>query len=402
MFGWEFPPHNSGGLGTACLGLTRALAGHGVPVTFVLPRRFDHAPSAVRIMFADAGVVRIEEINSPLYPYITSDFYDERLAARDDRYGRTLFEEVERYARAAKAIARAETFDVIHAHDWLSFPAALQAKRVSGKPLVVHVHATEFDRTGGTGINQEVYRIERNGMHAADAIIAVSERTKRHMAERYGIDPAKVTVVYNGVDREEAANPGEHLTALKRIGKKIVLFAGRITIQKGPEYFIRAAKRVLEHIPDALFLVVGSGDMERQVMTEAAYLGVADKVLFAGFLRGEELRAAYRAADLYVMPSVSEPFGITPLEALTNGTPVLISHQSGVSEVIGHALKSDFWDIDDMADKIIAALRHSSLHSILRENGSREAAALSWSKAAVKCIGLYARVTSPLLAPTTS
>lgn len=398
MFGWEFPPHNSGGLGTACFGLTHALTGHAVPVTFVLPRRFEHTPSAVRLLFADSKVIQIEEIDSPLYPYITSDSYGAHDTARDDRYGRTLFEEVARYARAARAIVRAQAFDVIHVHDWLSFPAGMEAKRLSGKPLIAHVHATEFDRTGGTGINQEVYRIEQSGIHAADAIIAVSERTKRHIVERYGADPAKVTVIHNGVDAAEASAFPSHLAALKRAGKKIVLFAGRITIQKGPEYFIRAAKRVLEYVPDALFLVVGSGDMERQIMTEAAHLGVGDKVLFAGFLRGKELQAAYRAADLYVMPSVSEPFGITPLEALTNGTPVLISRQSGVSEVIGHALKSDFWDIDDMADKIIATLRHPSLHAELRDNGGREAAGLSWSKAAQKCIELYARVVSPVTA----
>ncbi|MDO8492678.1 MAG: glycosyltransferase family 4 protein, partial [bacterium] len=358
MFGWEFPPHNSGGLGVACLGLTRALAREGFDITFVLPKMVPISSGHVKIKFADISNVRFKSINSPLSPYLTSGKYGKLFGGGSGLYGPNLISEVKRYALLGGALVLEDEYDVIYAHDWLSFGAGLEAKRISGKPLIVHVHATEFDRCGGaSGINNEVYELERVGMEDADCVIAVSQFTKDTITRYYGIPAEKVIVVHNGVD--DATFPyremkSTRLGALKKAGYKIVLFAGRITLQKGPDYFIRAAKRVLEYNPKVIFLVVGSGDMERQVMQEAAYYKIADKVLFTGFLRGDDLAESYDIADLYVMPSVSEPFGITPLESMRVGTPVIISKQSGVSEVVHHALKVDFWDTEEMANKILS------------------------------------------------
>ncbi|MFN7022206.1 MAG: glycosyltransferase [Phycisphaerales bacterium] len=293
----------------------------------------------------------------------------------------------ERYARLCVAITRGERFDVIHAHDWMTYPAGLALAQVSGKPLVVHVHSTEFDRSGDN-IDQRLYDIERRGMHGAIRCIAVSEYTKGICIRRYGVDGGKIDVVYNGVEND-AQQPREG----ERIEKsdRIVLFLGRITMQKGPEYFIRAAKRVLEKVPNVKFVVAGSGDMTTRIIEEAAYHGIGHRVLFTGFLRGGMVDKVFRMADCYVMPSVSEPFGIAPLEAMRNDVPVIISKQSGVSEVLTHALKVDFWDIDEMANKIIAVLRHPPLSQTLREHGSFELRKLTWDGAAAKCVQAYGR-----------
>jgi glycosyltransferase involved in cell wall biosynthesis len=393
MFGWEFPPHNSGGLGTACFGLTRALAAKKIQIIFVLPKKVGVAASFLKMVFADTKRIKFHTVDSTLKPYVTSDGYiRERDKLLTEVYGGTLLEEVRRYALRAREIAKKETFDVIHAHDWLSFLAGIEAKRVSGKPLIVHVHATEFDRTGGQGVNQEVYEIERAGMHFADGIIAVSNFTKQKIVERYGVSPKKIEVVHNGIDECDHEDISKHFEHLKRLGQKIVLFAGRITIQKGPEYFVRAAKRVLEVNPNVLFLVVGSGDMERQMMMEAAYLGIGDHVLFAGFHQGDSWNAAHRAADLFVMPSVSEPFGIAPLDAILAGTPVIISKQSGVSEVLTHALKVDFWDTEDMANKILGVISHKSLKDTLWRNSREEVKRVNWNVAGQKCIDYYTKI----------
>jgi len=390
MFGWEFPPYNSGGLGTACEGLTRALSDKGVKTIFVLPKKVGVNADFLDFRFANLQNVKFKPVPGLLYPYLTPEGYLKELASGgNDIYGLSLLEEVRLYALRARAIAKREKFDVIHAHDWLTYPAGIMTQEVSNKPLVAHVHATEFDRGGGQGVNSDVYQIERMGIHRADKIIAVSNYTRNKLINFYGADPDKVAVVYNGIDEtDQRALPGM-LAEVKRMGDKIVLFAGRITLQKGPEYFIRAAKKVLEVNPKVRFVVAGSGDMERQVMMEAAYLGISDKILFAGFLRGDELNAAYQAADLYVLPSVSEPFGITPLEAIMNGTPVLLSKQSGVSEVISHALKVDFWDIDDMAHKILSVLAHEPLKSTLSQHSREEIRRLTWSAAAHACIQIY-------------
>jgi glycogen synthase len=296
----------------------------------------------------------------------------------------------ERYARLVVALSRAERFDVVHAHDWMTFPAGIALAQVSGKPLVVHVHSTEFDRSG-ENVNQRIYDIERRGMHASLRVIAVSNLTQSICKSRYSVDHAKIDVVYNGIEGE-ANQPPEGAKIESK--DKIVLFLGRITMQKGPEYFIRAAKRVLEKVPNAKFVVAGSGDMTVRMIEEAAHYGIGHRVLFTGFLRGGQVDRIFRMADCYVMPSVSEPFGIAPLEAMRNDVPVIISKQSGVSEVLTHALKVDFWDIDEMANKIVAVLRHPPLGATLREHGSFELRKLTWDGAAQKCVQSYGAAIS--------
>ncbi len=392
MFGWEFPPHNSGGLGTACYGLSRALSARNVDITFVLPKRLENlGVDFLKISFADIQKIKFAEVASSLYPYITSENYQSD-RARDGTsliYGRSLMEEVHAYGARASALARQQPFDIIHAHDWLSFPAGLAAKEISGKPLIVHVHATEFDRTGGGhGINQDVYEIERAGLVRADGIIAVSERTKSMLVEHYGVDPIKVRVVHNGID-ELVDQSAKTLDAFVTAGFKVVLFVGRITLQKGPDYFVRLAKRVLDERPKTFFIMAGSGDMEHQIIRQAAALGIADRLLFTGFLRGAELEAVYRAADLYVLPSISEPFGLTVLEAMLRGTPVLVSKQSGVAEVINHSLQADFWDIEELANQTIAVLDHPALARTLAASGREEARHINWISAAEKCVNYY-------------
>ena len=400
MFGWEFPPHNSGGLGVACQGLVRALSDQGTETVFVLPKKVDCQSDCCEIIFGDdfckIGGLKIKEINSLLSPYITSGAYNSLISRikENNIYGQDLFNEVKRYGIAGGEIAAGENFDLIHAHDWLSFLAGLEAKKISKKPLVVQIHATEFDRTGGNNINRFVYKIEKEGMDKADKVIAVSNFTKNIIIENYGIDKEKIEVVYNAVEHSDFPTFNRELFNLKKDGRKIVLFVGRITLQKGPDYFLRAAKKVLERNRNVIFIIAGSGDMESQIIEEAAWLGIADKVLFAGFLRGDDLARIYQMADLYVLSSVSEPFGITPLEALANQTPVLVSKQSGVSEVIHHCLKVDFWDVNEMANKILAVLEYPQLHLSLKENGSQEVKNISWQDSARRCLEIYQDVLS--------
>jgi glycogen(starch) synthase len=396
MFGWEFPPYNSGGLGVACFGLTKALSELGVQVLFVMPKKLDIKTPWARMIFADAegAGIDVRAFDSALTPYLTSRGYAEALARGEatGMYGADLLSEVRRYAAMGGVIAREEQFDVIYAHDWLSFGAGMEAKRATGKPLIVHVHATEFDRCGGAaGINRDVYAIEKQGMEEADCVIAVSELTKNIIVREYDIPAEKVRVVYNGID--EATVPSgapalPRLRALKASGYRLVLFLGRVTLQKGPDYFLRAAKRVLDRNSQVLFILSGSGDMENHVMNLAAELGISDHVFFTGFLGGAERHEVYGSADLFVMPSVSEPFGITALEAMKLGTPVLMSKQSGVAEVVRHALKVDFWDVDEMANKILSVVGHPGLRESLSENAAREAETLTWAQAAQKVDGI--------------
>ena len=409
MFGWEFPPFNKGGLGTACYGLTRGLRNKGADVTFVVPK----APRGVKgehveLLVADSFYldpdcqIKYIEVDSLLLPYITTDQYRSKLhelkgsikknddyEGSDDLYGKDLYSEVYRFAGKARLVSALEDHDIIHAHDWMTFPAAVEAQRVSGKPMVIHVHATEFDRTGGNGCNQQVYDIERMGMHAADKIMAVSNLTRERIITSYGVDPSKVEVVHNAVDFTDTKFAKADLK--KDSDETMVLFLGRITMQKGPEYFLRAAKLVSEIAPDKKikYVFAGTGDMEGQMINLAAELGISDKVKFAGWVTGPDIDKLYSMADLYVMPSVSEPFGITPLEAMRNNTPVLISKTSGVSEVIKHAMKIDFWDVEEMAEKMLAIANYSSLHSTLAENGFEEVHKFSWDEPAGKCINVY-------------
>lgn len=380
----------------ACYGLTRSLARANIEVVFVLPRPYDRLEQHqfMRFVFAGGkrGQMRMRRLSSLLQPYMTSESYEQylvRLKHTPVKYALSLIDEVRRYGLLAREIALEEEYDVIHAHDWLSFAAGIEAKRVSGKPLVVHVHATEFDRTAGHP-NQQIYDEERLGFHEADCIIAVSYRTKATIVEHYGIHPDKVIVVHNGVlhDEHEKDLP-EILGEFRAQGKRIVLFLGRITIQKGPDYFLYTAKRVLEKDPNVIFVITGSGDMEHQVIRLAAQLGISRNIVFTGAVWGDDRIRLYRAADVYVMPSVSEPFGITALEALANGTPLVVSKQSGASEVITHTLKSDFWDVDDMADKILAVLGSRALRDTLSEHGMRDVRRATWDAAAGRCISVY-------------
>lgn len=390
MYGWEFPPHNSGGLGTACYGLTKSLSKFGTQITFVLPySQKEFNPGFIKIISPEKSTFKKIKINSPLVGYMSFEQYQESVKSgkkQTNIYGPDLFAEVERYAQLASIIAQKESHDLIHAHDWMTYPAGLKAKQISGKPLIIHVHATEFDRTGGHGVNQHVYHIEKSGMEQADHIIAVSNFTKNKIIQHYHIPPEKITVVHNAVDFTNFQSSQDFKINKK---DKVVLFLGRITIQKGPDWFIYLAKRILDYDPNYKFIVVGSGDMEGKIIEKAAELDLADKIIFTGFLRGSELDQIYQMADLYVMPSISEPFGITPLEAMRNNTPCLISKQSGVSEVLHHCLKADFWDINKMADQIISILKYPEGYHHLKENTAQEIKKFNWDEPAQKCLSLY-------------
>ncbi len=445
MLGWEFPPFISGGLGTACYGLTRAMSEDGIEVVFVLPRavRSDCSthvrlvapqPPGRRTAHEPAGEsrtvegYRVHELENVTFvpvpvvarPYDTEASYAERVerAARLERprethlaevthleageggpdkaafgeagqYGRDLLTEVHRYARLLLEYAPRIDFDVIHAHDWMTYPAALAAKSATGKPLVAHVHSTEFDRSG-EHINQRVYDIERAGLHGADHVICVSNLTRNICRSRYGLAPSRMTVVYNAVQIQNSMVREGPVSFRK--GEHLVLFLGRITMQKGPEYFVAAAKKVLEKEQNVKFVMAGNGDMFQRVIELAAGMGIGHKILFTGFLRGDDVQKIFRMADLFVMPSVSEPFGLVPLEAMSQNVPVIISKQSGVSEVISHVLKVDFWDINEMANKIIAVLRHAPLRETLRKHADFEVRKFSWGDSARACERVYQQV----------
>ena len=418
MLGWEFPPFISGGLGTACYGLTKAMDQLDIKVTFCLPRMVsskyvthvkllspNSQRSAASFKIDKLKNVTFRTINSPLQPYSTPDTYQQRIeevlrqkqkthggsvsltdtALSGADYSGDMYAEVHRYAALAAELAANEQFDIVHAHDWMTYPAGIVAAATSGKPLIVHVHSTEFDRSG-ENVNQMIYDIERQGMEQADKIITVSYFARNIIISRYGISGEKIEVVHNSVERN-----GNWALAESGIEKdeKIVLFLGRITMQKGPEYFLGAAKKVLEVMDNVKFVMAGSGDMMHRTIEMAAELGIGSKVLFTGFLRGEDVQKIYKMADLYVMPSVSEPFGITPLEALDNDVPVIISKQSGVSEVLTHALKVDFWDVNEIANKITAVLKYPPLQETLANYGNFEVRKLRWKDSAQKCAKIY-------------
>ena len=418
MLGWEFPPFISGGLGTACYGLTRAMDQLGMEVTFVLPKMVESKyathvklltpgsrTSASFFKFEDMKNVKFHVISSPLQPYSTPDTYQQKIEETlrhkqeilggsinsasqlfmSKDYSSNMYTEVHRYAAMAAELAENEQFDIVHAHDWMTYPAGIAVSAVSGRPLVVHVHSTEFDRSG-EHVNQMIYDIEREGMHRADKVITVSHFTRNIIISRYGVSGDKVEVVYNGVERNGKWSMDE--TVIDK-NEKIVLFLGRITMQKGPEYFLQAAKKVIELMDNVKFVMAGSGDLMHRAIEMAAELGIGHKVLFTGFLHGEDVQKIYKMADLYVMPSVSEPFGIAPLEALDNDVPVIISKQSGVSEVLMHALKVDFWDVDEIANKIVAVLKYPPLQMTLRSHGNFEIRRLRWKDAATRCAKIY-------------
>jgi glycosyltransferase involved in cell wall biosynthesis len=445
MLGWEFPPFISGGLGTACHGLTKAMSDLGMEVLFVLPKPFQQpsaAMSNVRMLTPlqvkpktvdatqetttftqkDLKNVTFHAMNSSLQPYATPKQYQQQveqliqkkatqeqlktLGGMDEvchwlnqeslpigqpaHYGGDMYAEIHRYAASAVRLALQERFDVVHAHDWMTYPAGVAVSAVSGKPLVIHVHSTEYDRSG-ENVNPMIYDVERRGMHSARRIIAVSHLTRNIIISRYGVTGDKVEVVYNGVERNGDAS---HYSKIGiRSDEKIVLFLGRITMQKGPEYFLMAARKALEVMDNIKFVMAGSGDMMHRMIEMANQMGIGNKVLFTGFLQGKDVQRVFEMADLYVMPSVSEPFGIAPLEALNYDVPVLISKQSGVAEVLHHVLKVDFWDVAEMANKILAVLKYPPLQLTLREHGNFEVRKLRWSDAAKKCLKIYQETT---------
>ena len=421
MFGWEFPPHITGGLGTACYGMCKGLLAQGVEVVFVVPKLHGGEDASVAKM-VNASDIAIDltlplyreyfqnltyiEIGADLIPYAGLDQYldlekvkkqssvfDAAAYTRQKfdfsgAYRANLMEEVDRYAMVAVEVAMHHKFDVIHAHDWLTYRAGIAAKKASGKPLVIHVHATEFDRTG-ENVNTIVYGIEREGMLAADRIITVSNYTRDIVINRYGIAPDKVTTVYNAVEPKEEKPKMEKML---RTGRKIVTFLGRVTYQKGPEYFVEAARLVMEKDKEVEFVMAGSGDMLHSIVRRVAALGIGNRFHFTGFLRGEDVDRMYGMSSVYVMPSVSEPFGISPLEAMRSNVPVVISKQSGVAEILNHALKVDFWDVNAMADAIYGLLHYPALSKMIAGMGAADAKSLKWSSAAEKIKTVYRSV----------
>ena len=402
-FGWDFPPHTTGGLGFACHGLTSELSNSGVEVIFVLPRSQKVLGNS-RFVFADETKnVDVREIPSEIIPYSGSKstvFQVFDSITRELIASRTLLEEVHRYADRAAVIARQEEFDIIHAHDWTSYLAGVAAKIASGKPLVLHVHATSFDQAASDNVDPAIFKIEKEAFAIADSVVAISEFVKNTLINKHGVSPEKISVIHNGSDVDEPVRYEPTLKELKAQGKKIVLYHGRITVQKGVDYFVRAAARVLEVEPNVVFVISGKGDMSAQIMHQVGAMGLSQHFIFAGALWYEERDRMYQSADLVVMPSVSEPFGLVPLEAIRHGAPSVISKQSGVAEVVSHTLKVDFWDIDEMANKIVAALRYPVMHDQLVREGKNELKGLSWQKAADKIRALYNRLVQWSLAHT--
>lgn len=424
MFGWEFPPHISGGLGTACYGLAKGLSSmKDTHITFVVPKVYggedgqfidligasDIPAAKKRIRLGKIGqLVDYLEIKSGLIPYrqpeentakkslagcaFAVDCVDELIKSDRDgklpfsgQYGNDLFAEIARYAIVADVIAQNQQFDVIHAHDWLTFPAGIVAKKRTGKPLVVHVHATDYDRSGGS-VNPDVYNIEKRGMMAADRVVTVSNLTRMAVIDKYGIQPDKVVTVYNAVEPCR----GFGRTSLARgIDDKIVTFLGRITTQKGPWCFVDAASLLLQKMNNVHFVMAGCGDLMEEMICRVAKLKISDKFHFAGFLKGDDVYRLFQMSDVYVMPSVSEPFGISPLEAMQSGVPVVISRQSGVSEILDYAIKVDFWDVDSIADAIYGILKYPALSRMLARGGKMESGNLRWLDSAKKLNKIY-------------
>jgi glycosyltransferase involved in cell wall biosynthesis len=462
MFGWEFPPHISGGLGTACYGLTRGLSEFkDINILFVVPKLYGDEDSDIANLIGAGNVsvkqykhkltealiddlhtkagdpklkkavnnIDLIEVQSKLQPYMSVEDFEKFLKDRKlegtnikidkegklyyekdgelkelnftnedseqetidgtfhftGKYGPNLLQEVYNYARVAAVISKENEFDVIHAHDWLTYAAGIAAKEVSGKPLVVHVHATEFDRGGFERIDSRVFALEQAGMNAADKVITVSNLTRNTVIKQYGISPDKVQTVYNAVEPQEA----EKVHYEKNVKEKVVTFLGRITYQKGPAYFINAAKKVLDRTNDVRFVMAGNGDMFQEMIRYAAHLGISDKFHFTDFLKGDEVTKMFSVSDVYVMPSVSEPFGISPLEAMRSNVPVIISKQSGVAEVVQNAIKVDYWDEDALADAIYGLIKYSGLASTFMKQSKEEVDAMKWDKPAKEIKDIY-------------
>ncbi len=412
MFGWEYPPLKSGGLGTACYGLTKALAKLGAYIAFVLPRAkksvlSEHmnliSTESLKIKELESGgQIHFSSIDSLLQPYHTQQTYknafqklkalyralihSEDDAPTEGMYGSNLFEEIKRFASKSEMIARYEEYDLIVGHDWMTFDACFRARAISGKPVCVHIHAVEADRTGGNP-NRSIYEIERWGLNAADMVIANSVITMRNCIEQYGVDPQKIVAIHLGIDQD--SHMGAVETVRSNFEEKVVLFLGRMTMQKGPEYFLRAAKIVLEHEPNVKFIMAGDGDMYTRMIEEAANLGISRNVFFTGFLNEKETERLLKMSDVFVMPSMSEPFGLAALEAIKHGLACIVPKNAGVSEVVKNVLKVDFWDTHEMANKILSIIRHPALQLDLVENSGPEVKLMTWEKCAEQCLATY-------------
>ena len=420
MFGWEFPPHIAGGLGTACEGIVEGLAYNGVGTLFVMPSASgDEDQSATTIINAsDVAVdtasstvdefldkVKFVHIGTNMIPYVGPEEFssiveEERRRQTEDfriqygmkykfsgKYGTNLMEEVARYAMVGGTIAmqHKDEFAVLHAHDWLTYLAGIAAKELTGKPLVVHVHATSYDRGDEKHIDTRILDIETRGMLAADRVVTVSNLTRSIVINKYHIDPSKVVTVHNAVD----FSGRENLSVERGVKDKVVTFLGRITFQKGPEYFIEAAAKVLKRTDNVRFVMAGSGDMMNRCIKYVARLGISDRFHFTGFLRGKDVQKMFALSDVYIMPSVSEPFGISPLEAMRTNVPSIISHQSGAAEILKYAFKVDFWDVDAMADCIFGLLKYPALSSFAAKQGYDEVNRLKWNVATAKLKTIY-------------
>lgn len=418
MFGWEFPPNISGGLGTACYGIVSGLAScSDVKVTFVVPKTYGNEQSEnIQLISAEnipvgseifrtlsSRAISFVDVPSKLVPYLTPESFSEKYQLYTEKkelsevvqkgtkihfsgkYGPNLFDEINNYAIVAKTIAQENQFDLIHAHDWLTFPAGVAAKQISGKPLVIHVHSTDFDRSGGA-INPAIYAIEKQGMDEADKIITVSNLTKNRLIDQYQIPSKKITTVYNAIEPET-----DIIRNLKKQKhkEKIVTFLGRITIQKGPEYFAEVARMVIGRVKNVHFVMAGSGELRNKIIELCAQYGISDRFHFTGFLKGPEVKEMLLRSDLFIMPSVSEPFGIVPLEAMQSNVPIIISHQSGVAEIIRNAIKTDFWDVHAMADAVHGILKYKKLSQTLAFEGKKEVDKLNWENSAREIRQVY-------------
>lgn len=453
MFGWEYPPVKSGGLGTACYGLSKEIAAMGHDIIFIAPYAIKSELSQhldlistrkyrLRLNFKEISRRIVEKLKLPslmkkhvtyefvdslLTPYLTEKSYKKKISAEqeyiknkiqesnnelgkmvesyeviydkniksdftDDVYGKNLMEEVKNYSMKAEAVARGHDYELIVAHDWMTFEAAIRAKYISGKPLAVHIHATEFDRTGGSGVNQAVYDLERWGMEEADIVIANSYVTKDNCVKYYGINPEKIIPVHLAIDDEQVKIDSKEIAVFKKANEKVVLFLGRMTMQKGPEYFLKAAAKALKFLPDIRIVMAGSGDKLEEMIDLAAELGIADRTFFTGFLKGDDIQRIFKMTDLFVLSSIAEPFGLVVLEAIKSGVPCLVSNRAGVAEVLSHVLKVNFWDIDDMADKMVSVLKHNALHQNLKEFSESEANEITWRKTAEKTIEAYSLI----------
>lgn len=414
MFGWEFPPHILGGLGTASYGLTRGMAMQpDMDITFVIPKPWgDEEKSFLNLIGASCTPIVYKDIDKEnaqqilgnrmdwtTYESLRKNIYaDFSYKKTDDlgciefsgRYPDNLLEEINNYSIVAGVIARTTPCDVIHSHDWLTYPAGIHAKTITKKPFVIHVHATDFDRSRGN-VNPQVFAIEKDGMNHADHIITVSNLTRKTVIEKYGQDPEKVTTVHNAVTPLSPEILG--LPNKKGVSDKVITFLGRITMQKGPEYFIEAAAKVLKRTKNVRFVMAGNGDMMNQMIRLVARHKIADRFHFTGFMKGEQVYEILKASDVYVMPSVSEPFGISPLEAMQCGVPSIISKQSGCAEILDYAIKVDYWDVDALADAMHALISYPELHKFLREEGLNEVNNIKWESAGLKVRDIYNKVT---------